>query len=98
MVGEITLNEPEGKFLFWLGTTYRGDRAERKPSPALRVDAKDLRAAFRQDAELAAEILRRALNLVAGRVQATEAKVAEFCGVRALKKRLSGTSAPLDSP
>jgi hypothetical protein len=52
----------------------------------LRLDAEDLCTAFRQDAELAAEILRRALNLVAGRVQATETKLAEFCGVRALKK------------
>lgn len=58
----------------------------RESSTALRLDAEDLCTAFRQDAELAAEILRRALNLVAGRVQATETKLAEFCGVRALKK------------
>lgn len=54
----------------------------REHSTTLRLDAEDLCTAFRQDAELAAEILRRALNLVAGRVQATEAKLAEFCGVR----------------
>src|ERR1017187_4403583 len=62
----------------------------RESSTALRLDAEDLCTAFRQDAELAAEILRRALNLVAGRVQATETKLAEFCGVR-------GVSIPRES-
>ena len=37
--------------------------------------------AFHTDAELAAEFLRRTLKVVAGRVEATEVKFAEMCGV-----------------
>jgi CRP-like cAMP-binding protein len=54
----------------------------RERSTALCLDGADLSDAFRQDTALAAEILRRALGLVAGRVQATEARLAEFCGMR----------------
>lgn len=54
----------------------------REASVALCLDGADLAAAFQQDAALAAEMLRRALKLVAGRVQATEARLAEFCGMR----------------
>ena len=35
-----------------------------------------------EDPEFAAEMLRRALKLVAGRVLATEVRLAELCGVR----------------
>jgi len=54
---------------------------------ALCLDGEDLSAAFRDDAQLGAEILRRALKLVAGRVRATEARFAEFCGMRIGKIR-----------
>jgi CRP-like cAMP-binding protein len=57
----------------------------RERSVALCLDGADLSAAFRHDPDLAAEMLRRALKLVAGRVQATEAKLAEFCGMRIRK-------------
>jgi len=51
-------------------------------STALCLDGADLAEAFREDPTLAAEMFRRALHLVAGRVQATEAKLGELCGVR----------------
>jgi CRP-like cAMP-binding protein len=54
----------------------------REGSVALCLDGADLAAVFASDPELAAEMLRRALKLVAGRVQATEARLAEFCGMR----------------
>jgi len=54
----------------------------REPATALCLEGAGLAAAFREDTGLAAELLRRALSLVAGRVQATEARLAEFCGVR----------------
>ena len=57
----------------------------RERSTALCVDGIDLSAAFQEDTALAAEILRRTLVLVAGRVQATEARLAEFFGVRICK-------------
>ena len=58
----------------------------REPSTALCLDGADLAAAFQQDSDLAAEMLRRALKLVAGRVSATEARLAEFCGMRVGRK------------
>jgi CRP-like cAMP-binding protein len=54
----------------------------REDSRALRVDGSDLAVALRNDRELAVEVFRRTLNLVAGRVQATEARLGELCGVR----------------
>jgi CRP-like cAMP-binding protein len=54
----------------------------RERSTALCLDGAELAAAFREDAELAAEMLRRALHLVAGRVQATEAMLGQLCGMR----------------
>jgi CRP-like cAMP-binding protein len=54
----------------------------REASMALCLDGAALAEVFREDAELAAEMLRRALKLVAGRVEATEARLAEFCGMR----------------
>ncbi len=46
------------------------------------IDESDLAAAFRADPDLAVQVLRRALELAAGRVQATEARLGELCGVR----------------
>jgi CRP-like cAMP-binding protein len=54
----------------------------REQSTALCLDAADLDAAFRADPALGIEILRRALKLVAGRVQATEALLGQLCGMR----------------
>jgi hypothetical protein len=49
---------------------------------ALRIDSAALQAACRSDAALAAELLRRILHVVAGRVRALEIRFAEMCGVR----------------
>jgi CRP-like cAMP-binding protein len=54
----------------------------REPSRALCLDGERLCAILHEDSELAAEMFRRTLNLVAGRVQATEARLGEMCGVR----------------
>ncbi len=54
----------------------------REDSRALCIDGSDLAAAFRADPDLAVQVLRRALELAAGRVQATEARLGELCGVR----------------
>jgi CRP/FNR family cyclic AMP-dependent transcriptional regulator len=54
----------------------------REKSTALCLDGEDLCAILRNDSELAAELLRRTLKVVAGRVQATEARLGELCGVR----------------
>jgi CRP-like cAMP-binding protein len=57
----------------------------REHSTALCLNGADLTAAFQQDSGLAAALLRRALKLAAGRVEATEARLAEFCGLRVAK-------------
>ena len=57
----------------------------RERSAALYLNGADLSAAFREDPELAAEMLRRTLRLVAGRVQAAEAQLGELCGMRMQK-------------
>lgn len=54
----------------------------REHSTALCLDGVSLSAVFQEDPSLAAEMLRRALALVAGRVQATEARLGELCGMR----------------
>jgi CRP-like cAMP-binding protein len=54
----------------------------REASTALCLDGAGLDAAFHSDPELGTQILRRALKLVAGRVQATEAMLGQLCGVR----------------
>ena len=54
----------------------------RENSTALCLDGEELSAILRKDPVLAAELLRRTLQLVAGRVQATEARLGELCGVR----------------
>ncbi len=54
----------------------------RERSAALSFEASRLCAVLQQDAGLAAELFRRTLRLVAGRVQATESRLGELCGVR----------------
>ncbi len=54
----------------------------REDSTALCLDGEELSAIMRNDPELAAELLRRTLQMVAGRVQATETRLGELCGVR----------------
>jgi CRP-like cAMP-binding protein len=54
----------------------------RERCTALCLDGPGLDTAFHTDPELGAEILRRALKLVAGRVQATEVMLGQLCGVR----------------
>jgi CRP-like cAMP-binding protein len=57
----------------------------REASRALCLDGERLCAALHADSELGAEMLRRTLKLVAGRVQATESRLGEMCGVRMRK-------------
>ena len=54
----------------------------REQTTALRLDGPALKEACQKDTGLGYEILHRALQLVAGRVQATEERFAEMCGVR----------------
>jgi len=54
----------------------------REHSTALCLDGAAIAAAFQGDPVLAAEMFRRALHLVAGRVQATEAMLGQLCGMR----------------
>jgi CRP-like cAMP-binding protein len=55
----------------------------REHTTALRLDGEELRAACHADPLLGKEILQRALTVAAGRVQATEIRFAEMCGIRA---------------
>lgn len=61
-------------------TVFRVRARER--TTALRIAGPDLTQACRDDGELGVEILLRTLQVAAGRIQATEAKFAEMCGVR----------------
>ena len=54
----------------------------RERTTALRLDGAQLQAACKADSTLSSEILHRALQVVAGRVRATEIRFAEMCGVR----------------
>jgi CRP-like cAMP-binding protein len=54
----------------------------REYTTALRLDGATLQAACRRDTLLGVEVLQRALEVVAGRVRATEIRFAEMCGVR----------------
>jgi len=54
----------------------------RERTTALRLDGAVLKAACRADRELGNEVLQRALQVVAGRVRATELRFAEMCGVK----------------
>ena len=55
----------------------------RERSTAIRLDGSLLYAACTEDAEFGLGLFRRLLELVAGRVKATEARLAEFCGTAA---------------
>jgi len=54
----------------------------RERTAALRFAGADLMEACRKDSDLGVEILQRTLRVAAGRIQATEARFAEMCGVR----------------
>jgi len=54
----------------------------REETNALRFAGMDLSELCRSDPALGVEILRRTLQVVAGRIEATEARFAEICGVR----------------
>jgi CRP-like cAMP-binding protein len=54
----------------------------RERTLALRLDGAELACECHKDPVLGAEILRRTLYVVAGRVKATELRFAEMCGVR----------------
>jgi CRP-like cAMP-binding protein len=57
----------------------------RERSRALCLDGVGLSRALQSDPEFAAELFHRTLKLAAGRVQATEARLGELCGVRMCK-------------
>jgi len=54
----------------------------RERTSALRLGGAALAAACRAEPQLGAEIYRRTLQVVAGRVKATEQRFAEMCGVK----------------
>jgi CRP-like cAMP-binding protein len=54
----------------------------RETSHALCLDGERLSSVLHGDTDLAAEFFRRTLSLVAGRVQATERRLGEMCGIR----------------
>ena len=53
----------------------------REATKAVCWDGEELAAACMEDAEFGRELYKRLLELVAGRVKATEARLAEFCGI-----------------
>lgn len=54
----------------------------RENTTALRISGADLQAYCKRDPGLGAEFLHRTLQVVAGRVKATEIRFAEMCGVK----------------
>ena len=70
----------------WSALLDRQDTAfqvrAREHTLALRLDGPGLRALCREDPVLGVEVLHRVLQLVAGRVRATEIRFAEMCGVK----------------
>lgn len=66
----------------------------RERTTALRLAGPDLTQACREDGELGVEILLRTLQVAAGRIQATEARFAEMCGVRIKASARSSQGAP----
>ncbi|HEV2444824.1 MAG TPA: cyclic nucleotide-binding domain-containing protein [Candidatus Sulfopaludibacter sp.] len=54
----------------------------RERTMALRIESGPLQAACNADPSLCSELLHRILQVVAGRVKATEIRFAEMCGVR----------------
>ena len=67
-------------FLEHQDTVFRVRARER--TAALCLDGTQLAAVCHSHPELAAELLRRTLRVVAGRVKATEAMFAQFCGIK----------------
>ena len=66
--------------LDWHDTLFQVRARER--TMALRLEGHALKELCRTDPALGVEILRRTLQVVAGRVKATEFRFAEMCGVR----------------
>lgn len=60
------------------------------PTTTLCIDAKQLLAECQQDPKFGFELLRRVLEMVAGRVEAIEARLAEFCGIAGQPKSRRG--------
>jgi CRP/FNR family cyclic AMP-dependent transcriptional regulator len=54
----------------------------RERTTALRINGAALKAKCQADTRLGAEVLHRTLQVVAGRVKATELRFAEMCGIR----------------
>jgi CRP/FNR family transcriptional regulator, cyclic AMP receptor protein len=54
----------------------------REKTTALRISGAELQLCCKTDTGLGTEILQRTLQVVAGRVRATEIRFAEMCGVR----------------
>ena len=54
----------------------------RERTTALRIDGSVLKATCHTEPSLGTEILQRTLQVVAGRVKATEIRFAEMCGIR----------------
>jgi CRP/FNR family cyclic AMP-dependent transcriptional regulator len=58
---------------------------------ALSIDARRLLDACQEDPGFGFDLMRRVLQLVAGRVEAVEARLAEFCGIAGAAKPGRGT-------
>jgi uncharacterized protein (TIGR02284 family) len=71
------------------------DVRAREQCDVLRLDGEGLSAALRADPVLAAEFLRRTLQLLAGRIDATELRLAEMCGVRIKPAELGSAAATI---
>jgi CRP-like cAMP-binding protein len=63
------------------------------------IDGAQLLAACEEDPRFGLELFRRVLELVAGRVRAVEARLAEFCGIAGVPRPRRGLPrrAPLDA-
>ena len=75
-----------GKAFGWSALLDRQDTLfqvrARERTTVLCLDGASLKSLCRTDPDLGIEILQRTLQLVAGRVKATEIRFAEMCGVR----------------
>jgi CRP-like cAMP-binding protein len=69
------------------------DVRAREPCKILQLDGAGLLNALREDPVLAAAFLGRTLHLLASRMDATEMRLAEFCGVRIVKEELDSVRA-----
>jgi CRP-like cAMP-binding protein len=68
----------------------------REATTAISWEGSQLSALCQQDAEFGREFLSRLLALVAGRVKATEARLAEFCGIANRPVRIARAEGPAD--